>query len=1208
MHRQRFLNHMISMQQKKLTARRKIKFSCSWFMCLPLSLVVLPINNVAANHADWTNGKNFVYFLPEKLKRFSFSSLLHTNDDRFTSVEGIGGLAWNQGILEKAVSVRVTQVEIRKIIGVLEKQTGVSFVYSSKAIEADRKINVQANGLQLGVFLNEFFKPLDIDFQVINNKVLLFKTREDLAGLIQSNTNKIENTDNKSSVRVNRLITGQVLGTDGAGLPGISVTVKNSNLGTSTNNEGRFSLEIPSGPQVLIFSGVGFTSMEQIVDQQTNLNVVLSASNSTLEDVVVVGFGSQKKVSVTGAISSIKTKEIIQAPVSSVANALAGRAPGIVAVQRGGEPGRDIAQIFVRGIATFNGETAPLVLVDGVPRTLNDIDPYTIESFNILKDASATAVFGVRGANGVIIITTKTGSTGKPQFNFSTNLAWQNPIRLPRLLDAVDYAKLRNEAEQNDRNDPNFRIFSEEDIESYRLQNDPYFRPNINWFDYMLKDFAPQQMYNLNVSGGTNDAKYFVSLGYLNQDGIYKLGSFLDDFSANPNFKRYNIRSNFDFNLSKNLSLYVKSGAQISNSNYSNSSTADIFSTILSANPLMSPVVYDGKLVRNVDGLTGFQISNTPMYQLLNGGFNTNFSSNLNIDIGGRLKLDVVTKGLSIRGKLAYDNFYNQAVSRTKQIPLWDLRRNPNAQNFADSIIPIPVVNQFEGPTTFNGESFSQNRRYYAEGAVDYSRNFNDHAVSGLLLGYVEREFRPTGGAEQLPFNVVGFVSRFTYGYMGKYLAELNMGYNGTENFARGKQFGFFPSGSVGYILSEEKFFPKNQIVSFLKLRGSYGLVGNARIGSERFLFRENSFRTGNNYFFGLNHAARPGYTENRLGNPNVTWEKATKMNLGLDMKFWDDRINLTAEYFTEDRRDILSNLNVPITFGQPSLIAPYNVGVTTNKGYEFELGFNDQLSKDFRYWVNANYSFARNKIIYRDEPPPPFPGLAITGNRIGQPKGLIATGIYNSMDEINDPRRPISAWEGAGLQPGDIRYQDVTGDGIIDQNDFTNIGFPNIPEIVYGSSAGFNYKGFEMSVFFQGAANVSTYISGEGAWPFIAGTKTAFSRAYESWSEERFLNGEKISLPRLTASPEANKHNYRNSSFWLEDAAYLRLKNVEIAYTLQSRKLKEAGIRTLRVYVNGQNLYTWTKMPYFDPEIANSNGAIYPMMRVFNAGFNVQF
>lgn len=1009
-----------------------------------------------------------------------------------------------------------------------------------------------------------------------------------------------------------RIITGTVTDSKGETLIGVGVTVKNSKTTSQTDLNGKFSIKVDAPKPILVFTYVGFQTLE-LPATGSVVNVKMQEDNKSLNEVVVVGYGTQSKPTITGSISSISGKEILRAPVSNIVNALAGRATGITTTQRSGEPGRDVADIYIRGIATFApGNATPLILVDGVPRDgIATIDPYTIESLNILKDASATAVFGVRGANGVILITTKTGVSGKPQFSFSSNLALQNPIRLPKQLNSYDFAILRNEAAINDAidagsaNPQDAYAFSQYDLERYKNHDDPYFHPDIDWFEYMLKDYAPQQQYNLNVSGGVKDAKYFVSLGYLNQTGAYKQGDFFDEFSANPQYKRYNVRSNFDFNVTKKLSLSLKVGTDLTNSNYSKESAASIFGTILSASPVMSPAIYDNKIVRYTEGVAGsFQKSNPPLYQLLTYGYNTNFSSNLNTNLAAKYDLSSVTKGLSIRAQVAYDNFYNQSALRNKRIPLYELAYDPNAKNFQDSIKPVLKINQTEGPVSFADENYSKNQKIYGEAAIDYKRSFGDHNVSGLILGTAERRY---SGSNELPYNYLGLVGRVTYNYKGKYLAEFNMGYNGSENFAVGKQFGFFPAGSIGYVLTEESFIPKNDALTFLKLRASYGQVGNDKLGNNRFLFRPDAFKVANTYYFGTTPTAQTGYTEDQLGNSDVTWEVATKLNLGADFKFYKDKISLSTDYFTEDRSQILWNLNVPITFGNAGIIAPYNIGQASNKGFEIELGYRDNIEgSDFGYSINANYSFARNKIIYRDESPKPFPGLQETGSRINQPKGLQALGIYNTNEEITQDG--ITSSYQPNLKPGDIRYKDQNGDFIIDDNDYVNIGNPNVPEITYGVNVGITYKGFELNTLLQGADNVSAYLVGESVWPFIGGTKNAFENAKESWSQQRFDAGLPISLPRLTASPEANKHNYRTSSFWQQNAAYLRLKNVEFAYTFNPKLISKVGLKYLRVFINGQNLLTKTDMKYFDPEIANSNGAVYPMVRTFNLGTNIQF
>lgn len=1002
-------------------------------------------------------------------------------------------------------------------------------------------------------------------------------------------------------------VTGNVKDATGEPMIGVSVLVKGTSTGCITDLDGNFSITVPKKNATLVFAYLGCKPKEILIDKNPKLSVVLEDDSKQLDEVVVVGYGSQTKISVTGAVGSVKNEEILKAPVANAGNALAGRTTGITTVQRSGEPGRDDADIYVRGIATFtDGNAKPLILVDGVERSLSGLDSNEIESINVMKDASSTAVFGVRGANGVIIVTTKTGQEGKPKISLTSNVALQNPIRMPELLNAYDWASLRNEAAFQDSTDPEHvnYPFSDFDLERYKNGDDPIFHPDINWIDYMLKDVSVQQQHNLSVQGGTKRTKYFVSLGYYNQQGVYEMGDFFKEFSANPKYNRYNVRANLDFNINKDFTISVKSGVQMTESNYASSDARNIMQTIFAANPVMSPVVIDGKMIRNVQGLEKWQISSPPLYEMLWKGYNENFTARANIDIAARYKLDRFLKGLAIRGKVAYDNYYFQKVSRTKQIPMYDIKLDPNSS--VEEPVAIIVPNQYEGPVKTSSDSYDKNRRVYGEAALEYSNSFGGHNVTALFLGTAERSYN---GKNELPFNYLGLVARGTYNYKYRYMLEVNAGYNGSENFAKGKQFGFFPSFSLGYAFTEDVYFPKNDVLSFGKIRASYGLVGNDRIGGERFLFLPDAYVQVSNpgYYFGTGHTKYNGYKESKLGNPFVTWEKAKKTNVGLDLRFFQERLNFSADYFIEKRSNILYSLNLPLWFGDPKIVPPYNVGRTENKGYEFELGYKDVINSiGLTYWVNGNYSFARNKIIYKDEAPKQYPGLYETGSRIGQPKGLIADGFYNTWEEINNPKRPVSKWEGGGLRPGDVKYVDITGDNFIDENDRVNIGYPNVPEIVYGVSLGIEWKNFSVSALFQGAAHVSTYLAGTAAWPFVAGTETAFETAKESWTQERYEQGLPISLPRLSESPEATKHNYQYSSLWQRDASYLRLKNVEVGYRFKFKE--KAAVQGLRVYVNGQNLCTWTKMSYFDPEIADNNGNAYPMVRVFNMGVNIQF
>jgi TonB-linked SusC/RagA family outer membrane protein len=730
----------------------------------------------------------------------------------------------------------------------------------------------------------------------------------------------------------------------------------------------------------------------------------------------------------------------------------------------------------------------------------------------------------------------------------------------------------------------------------------------------LINKNAPQHQYNVNVSGGSNTNRYFVSLGYFNQDGLLKFGK-INGIDANPSYTRYNIRANVDTDWSKQFSTSIKIGTSLTNSNYGGgSSTSGFFQQIAGNNPCYSPVYIDGKFINGSPDAPAKTVTNVPMYELFNSAVGYNFSSTLNIDVAATYKLDMITKGLLVRGKVSYDNYYYQVVNKSKGIPLYDLIRTSSDSQSPDYNKPAFVINKYEGPVSFNGESYSKNHKIYAEAAFEYNRSFKGgHTVTGLILGNIQRYY---SGGNELPYNYMGIVSRVTYNYKNRYLAEFNLGINGSENFAKGNQYGTFPAYSAGWLFTEEPFFPKTKILTYGKIRASYGKVGNDK-SNYRFLFLPSAFTTVYNgyndvrYFFGeqSNQTVALGYKEKSLGNEMVTWETATKTNIGLDLKFFDDRLQFSGDYFTESRNDILWNLNVPITFGQPSLIAPYNIGKAKNHGYELELKYDDKIeSINLGYWLSANYSFARNKIVYMDESPQPEPGLAQTGCRIGQPKGLVFDGFYNSWDEINDPNRPHSEWEGSSIAPGDAKYVDVNKDGKINANDRVSIGYPNIPEKTFAFSFGANYKGFDFSVMFQGAANVSVYTDGYGTIPFAAAWGNATVESLNRWEENRYAAGEKITQPRLSLNTGSSYNNYQYSTLWQQDGSYLRLKNMEIGYRMSPKVLDKIGVKNIRLYVNGQNLYTWTKMKIYDPERASGSGAFYPVMRVVNMGFTAQF
>lgn len=1003
------------------------------------------------------------------------------------------------------------------------------------------------------------------------------------------------------------VVKGKITDEKGGPLIGTTVVVEGTTRSTSADENGNYRIDVPDGKNVLVFSCIGYQTRKIPINGNTVLNVQLQPDQKSLGEVFVIGYGVQKKMTVTGAVASIGTKELLQTPAANISNMLVGRLPGLIAVQRSGEPGQDGSSLKIRGIGTLDAGKGsdPLIMVDGVERSnINQIDPNEIETINILKDASSTAVFGVRGANGVILITTRRGKVGKPQLSLTTSAAVQKPTQLPKMLNSFDYATLKNEALVNDGKEP---YFTQDDLNKFKDGSDPVFHPSVDWFKMMLKPYSMQSQHNLNISGGTDLARYFISGGYFDQNGAYRYSDFNRDFSANPKYKRYNFRSNFDFDVTRMFTIKVNLAGQVEDQNYPGKSAADIFFDVLKANPFSSPGIIDGKMVTLDKAVNG----TNPLMTVLNAGYQQIFKSNINASVTLGHKLDFITAGLSARGTVAYDSWYQHSVTRSKNNITYLAVKDPNDNA---NVLFVP---QGEETTLGFSESYGKNRKVYTELALDYTRAFGPHNIGGLLLYNQSKAYAP-GLTYKVPNAYQGLVGRATYHYKSRYLLEFSMGYNGSENFPEGKRFGWFPAYSAGWVASEESFFPKTDWITFLKIRGSYGEVGNDKIsdifnGGQRFLYLPSTYGYGGGYNFGevgSSYQWFGGSYEGQLGNPDVTWERAVKSNIGLELKLLHDRFSLTGDYFEEKRDNILAQRGaVPGIVGVSGLPA-YNLGRVSNKGFELELGWTDHIGQ-LNYWIKGNYSFARNKVLYKDEAPKTYAYQNETGNPVGQYIGLIAEGLYNTMDEINDPKRPQSSFAAGtggrdGLKPGDIRYRDVNGDGIINNDDRMPMGYAPFPQTIYGFSIGGSYKGFDFSILFQGADKVSVYLDQMAAWPFDTDWRNAMDIHLERWTEERYKAGDPISFPRLSPSPAG--HNYQYSSYWLKDAGYLRLKNAEIGYTFRKGWLDRIKVSSLRVYANGLNLITWSGLRTYDPEAPAGRGQFYPQQKVFNAGLNLQF
>lgn len=1111
---------------------------------------------------------------------------------------------------QELVTLNIKNGEVKTFINKVERQTHYTFVYRNSVLDPKEKVSIICKKTPLSKVLNQVFDPMEIGYTVNNNTIVLVKRARTPRS--PSSASSPQNGIGKDKVHY---VKGSIVDHNGEPIVGATIMLKggnNASIGTISDIDGRYELAVPEDG-ILSVSYIGYKTLTVSVKGRNKIDLTLSEDVSkSLDEVVVVGYGTQKKASLTASIVSLSTKDLVQTPQANVSNMLVGRMPGLMAMQRSGAPGEDESTLLIRGVSTFTGNTAPLVMIDGVEReNYNGIDANEIETINILKDASATAIYGVRGANGVILITTKRGRFGKPSISYSGNIAIQQPTALPHYLNSADYAILYNEAMKNDTyaNGSTYEPrFTDEDIELYRNGTDPIFHPDMNWSHDFLRKSTLRTQHNFNVSGGTDRVDYFISVGYFAQEGMYKNTKIDKDHDVNAHDARYNFRSNLDFKITDDFKATVQLATQIEDVKTPGAGNSNVWKDVSYANPMTSPGIIDNKIIR----LNGVMSNTNPWSTLRGNGYNYDSKNNVNTTL--RLDYDLsraLLKGLSVHGSISYDSYYYSRKSFRKSLPSYIAERDPANP---DNILYIPTG---EENVWSASSSYGKNRKVYMEVGVNYARTFGKHSGTAMVL-YNQSKYYSPSLQYYVPNAYQGVVGRITYDYASRYLAEFNMGYNGTENFAKGKRFGFFPAFSAGWVVTEEPFFPKNDILVFMKIKASYGIVGNDKIGGDRFLYLPSSYGDAENaainqYNFGTGSSPYNSLMiiENKIGNPDLTWEKAKKMNLALEMNFFKNHLTTTVEFFKERRNNILANRNTtPMIIG--ANLPAYNMGEMENKGWEIDINYRNNI-RNFNYWARFNYSFARNKVLYKDEIKTQYSYQMETGRRLSQFFGLVSDGFYNSWEEINALDRPVSAWNSNKLQPGDIKYVDINKDGAIDMYDEVPIGYSPTPEIIYGFSFGFNWKGFDMSALFQGADNVSIKYFGRSLWPFINSHESAKELIKERWTPERYAAGEIISFPRLSLSPSKDTdNNYRDSDFWIRDASYLRLKNVEIGYTFSRKMVKPLGVQSIRLFVSGSNLFTWSDVIDLDPEAPSRAGNVeintYPLQKIYNVGLNINF
>lgn len=1015
-------------------------------------------------------------------------------------------------------------------------------------------------------------------------------------------------------------VRGTVVDENGEPIIGANIMVVGGKAtqGTISDMDGNFQINAKAGTKIKV-SYVGFESQTLTVKNGMRITMV-EDSKTTLKGVEVVAYGVQKKVSVTGALSSVKGEDLVRTPVGSVNNVLGGQLSGVTTVQYSGEPGSDAASVFVRGQASFN-DANPLVQVDGVERSMSDIDPEEIESITVLKDASATAVFGVRGANGVILITTKRGIEGKTRISGSTSWGVLTPTKMVDQANSYEYATFHNLMSDLDGVK---RQFSDVVVQKFKDGSDPIRFPNTRWTDYIMKSATLQSKHNLNISGGTKKARYFINVGYYTQGGLFK--EFGQDYHFDYRYNRFNYRANLDLDLTKTTTLSFNLAGNVGNANkpYTGQGSSGMIEAAYEATPFSSPGIIDGHYISTDtqyddcgtdqlpfvggSGITYFGNAN------VSGGFMKTTTNKLTFDLQLVQKLDFITKGLSFKVKGSYNGTYNiyknGYAAKATYIPFllsdgtMGYKKNGNEEQLTYS------------------ESTSRDRYWYFETSLSYNRQFGDHHVGGLLLYNQDSNYYPSSYSN-IPHRQVGLVGRATYDWRNRYLAEFNIGYNGSENFAPGKRYGVFPAFSAGWVVSDEPFFkPLRHVVSFMKLRGSYGLVGNSNVGGDRFMYTPDPYvindgdiyvHGGLGYIFGIdNSTVWKGAYEKALHNADVTWEHAYKQDYGVDINFLSDRLRATFDYYYEHRTDILL-----IDYTSPSIIGfnmPYtNDGVVNSWGWELSLKWNDKIGQNFRYWASMNLSYNQNRVEDMRENLKPNAYQMAKGHRLGARSMYQFWRYYDEntpalYEQTFGEKFPTQLT--SNLRDGDAVYVDLNHDGKIDANDMTrDLGNTDIPRYMIGFNLGFSWKDFSVNTQWTGAWDVSRMISGVFRYPFF--TKTSHTQGGllkyivdNSWTPDNPSQGAKYPRP----SWENWDNNYAESTLYEQDAKYLRLKTLQVAYDFRLPVMKKMGMNQLQLAFSGYNLLTFTPYIWGDPESRATNSPTYPLQRTYMLSLKVGF
>lgn len=1106
----------------------------------------------------------------------------------------------------KTLSVSVSNSTLREVLKTIEKSSQFVFFYLDDAVNLERKVSIDSKNKNIEEILSELFEGTSCTYRISNRQIFI-------SGKAPASTEQQQNK---------RKISGRVTDIKGEPLIGVNVTVDGDANGSITNMDGLYEIFVTKKSVVLKFTYIGFKTSEIRTNASTNIyDVTLEEQVNELEETVIVGYGTQRKISNIGAQSSMKMEDI-KTPSASLTTTLAGRLAGVVAVQRTGEPGKDAADIWIRGISTPN-TSSPLVLVDGVERSFNDIDPEDIESLTTLKDASATAVYGVRGANGVILIKTKPGKVGKPTVSADYYESFTRFTKMVDLADGITYMNAANEAM---RNDGIATKYTEDQIRNTIAGKDPYLYPNVDWLKEIFNDWGHNRRVNVNVRGGSEKVAYYASVSYFNETGMTVTDKNINTYDSKMKYSRYNFTTNLNIDVTPTTKVEIGAQGYLGEGNYPAISSADLYNAAMSISPVEYPKMFFVNGEAFVPGTSTNNNFNNPYSQATRRGYDNLTKNQIYSNLRVTQDLDMLTKGLKLTAMYAFDVYNEIHVHQD---------RAESTYNFLDTSVPYDMNGQpilqriYEGSNVLSyTQETSGNKKTYLEASLNYDRTFNDdHRVSALFLfNQQSKLLYPKGTLEDaIPYRMMGIAGRATYSWKDRYFAEFNIGYNGAENFSPKHRFGTFPAFGVGWVVSNEKFWqPLSKAVSFLKIRYTDGKVGNSEVSDRRFMYLDQMKENGDyGYKFGPNGTKWSGYETVNMA-VDLIWEESRKQDLGIDLKLFNDDLSIVFDLFKERRENILLKRehSIPSFLGY-NTSAPYgNIGIIENKGFDGTIEYNKRINKDWVIALRGNVTFNKDKWIQGELPEQKYEWMNQYGHNINGVKGYVAEGLFTQAEiddmarweSLSDANKAITpkpfASQFGTVKAGDIKYKDLNNDGQIDAYDQTYISRGDVPTTVYGFGFTVGWKDLSVGMMFQGVAGAERVLNGSSVNPFNGGggSGNLYSNIGDRWTEEN--PDQNAFYPRLSYGSEttSNINNFQKSTWWVRNMNFLRLKTLQISYNLPKPWVNKVHLKNAAVYVMGTNLFTLSRFKLWDPELNTDNGASYPNTTSYSVGINFTF